>query len=188
MWTTDGLKRVSALLRQSCDAYYRGRLGTMGRFSRTDRGTLAKLENAWNTGLATQEKTVRDIAPFVQIPDLKLNYWRVEDEQVNPAACFTGSELVAVGRGIITPRVTDEDPIPPLSKAILEQAERMEHDLEFIAREIRLPVERIERVIALGGWGVGTYDDAKTSFGELASLGTWYGDVRKLADIYGITQ
>ena len=158
----------------------------MARLCRLDRTTLPTLDDAWKTGRNVREETIRGVAPFLKIPDLKLDYWLVENEEVNPAACFTSSELVAVAREIIRPRVTNEDPMPPLSKAILEQAERMEHDLEFIAREIRLPVERIERVIALGGWGVGTHEDVRTTLAELASLGTWYGDVKALADAYGI--
>ncbi|MBE7384441.1 MAG: hypothetical protein F6J95_023880 [Leptolyngbya sp. SIO1E4] len=172
-------------MKQTYERYYRSR-NDMARLSRLDRTTLPTLDDAWKTERNVKEETIRGVAPFIKIPDLDASYWLEERETVNPAACFTGSEFVAIARGIIAPRVTEDEPRPPLSAAILQQANRMEQTLEDIARECDLPLERIKRVVALGGWGVGTHQDYRQSLIELAEIGGWYGSVADLAEVYGI--
>ncbi|NER81585.1 MAG: hypothetical protein F6K42_18875 [Leptolyngbya sp. SIO1D8] len=185
IWEIDGLERLSRLMRYTYENYYRSR-NDMARLCRLDRTTLPTLDNAWKTERNVKEETIRSVAPFIKIPDLDGPYWLEEGEKVAPSACFTGSEFVAVARGIIVPRVTQDEPRPALSAAILRQAERVEQSIEDIAKECDLPPERIERMIALGGWGIGTRQDYRQSLIELVEIGGWYGDISELAEIYGI--
>ena len=184
-WTLGGLQRIADLIKLTQKLYWDGKRQPMARaLGQQDYKNLSNLERLAPTGAyEPQEETFEALSGGVWIPDLDLPY-RNDDGSINSSACFTGGELQAIARGVITPRLSDDEDRPPLSQAILHQMELLEDSHENIAHTSGLPVERVKRVIAIGGWGVGSSEDTDTAFYELLNLGTWYGNWRALAQIY----
>lgn len=149
-----------------------------------DNKNLSNLERLAPTGVyEPQEETFDDLGGAVWIPDLAFPY-KKDDGSINADACFTGKELQAIARGIIEPRVTDDEVRPPLSRAILEQMQRMEHNWQRVAADTGLSIPRLKRIVAIGGWGTGSAEAMKEAFFELLGIGEWYGDKERLMAIY----
>lgn len=184
IWTIDGLARLGQLMKLTYRISGLGNRNAWARFIRKDGSSVQKLEESSEGRTTPRESNIRSLGGLIWIPDLGLDYWIEEKQQINHAACFTGGELQSIARGVIAPRVSDNEDRPPLSRAILHQMKLTEDTYEDIAHASGLSESRVRRVVAIGGWGVGSVEEARASFFELLNLGTWYGDWKALTLIY----
>lgn len=130
----------------------------------------------WPSKLPSSE-TLEQMAPFIEVPFLGDS----RDFVPNGYQAFSPDELLGVARELLSPRVEPEDQASLFTRTILAQAEALDVTIEGISNESGIPMDRLNRILALGGWSSWSPE----IYAEIIRLGTWYGDVEKLTRALG---
>lgn len=179
MWTQEGLERIGRLVKRSYLIHYRN---NWSQFSRAAGGvynhTISRMANSPGDP-PPRPDTLIQVAPHVEIPFMGSS----KDFYSGGPQAFSSTEFIAVATGILEPRVDYEEPEPRLKKAVLAQAEAENLSIEDIADASGIQLERLKRILVLGGWP----DAGPKNMVEIIKLGSWLGDLNDLAKVMGIT-